>query len=86
MIVAILITLPGTAFTGWLPEERARISMLPALPQIAAPAHADDDGGQFGGRDEQEGARSARILPPPRNLARAMVAGDKRAPEPGDIA
>ncbi|WP_232823113.1 cytochrome b/b6 domain-containing protein [Oceanibium sediminis] len=44
MIVALLVTLSGTAFTGWLLEEPDRVAMLPALPQIVAPAWADDDG------------------------------------------
>ena len=43
MIVALLVTLSGTAFTGWLMEEPARMAMLPDLPQIAAPAFADED-------------------------------------------
>ncbi len=43
MIVALLLTLSGTAFTGWLMAEPARLAMLPSLPQIAAPAFADDD-------------------------------------------
>jgi len=44
MIVALLVTLSGTAFTGWLMEEPDRVAMLPDLPQIVAPAWADDDG------------------------------------------
>lgn len=44
MIVALLITLSGTAFTGWLMEEPARIATLSEMPQIVAPAFADDDG------------------------------------------
>ncbi len=43
MVLALLLTLSGTAFTGWLMEEPARIAMLPDLPQIAAPAFADED-------------------------------------------
>lgn len=53
MIAALLITLSGTAFTGWLMEEPSRVAMLPDLPQIVGPAYADDDGG-FGGRGESE--------------------------------
>ena len=34
MIVALLLTLSGTAFTGWLMAEPDRVAMLPALPQI----------------------------------------------------
>ncbi|CUH67449.1 Ni/Fe-hydrogenase, b-type cytochrome subunit [Thalassovita gelatinovora] len=44
MTLALLITLSGTAFTGWLLEEPTRIALLPDLPQIVAPAFADDDG------------------------------------------
>lgn len=43
MIVALLAALAGTAFTGWLMEEPDRMAMLPDLPQIVAPAWADDD-------------------------------------------
>lgn len=52
MMVALLATLSGTAFTGWLMEDPARLAMLPALPQVATPAHADD-----GGEDAEDGAR-----------------------------
>lgn len=45
MIVALLVTVSGTAFTGWLLDDPARLAQLPAVPQIAAPAWADDDGG-----------------------------------------
>lgn len=54
MIVALLVTLSGTAFTGWLIEEPGRIAMLPDLPQIVAPAWADDDGKAHGGRSKVE--------------------------------
>ena len=43
MIVALLLTLSGTAFTGWLMAEPARLAMLPNIPQIIAPAWADGD-------------------------------------------
>jgi len=49
MVCALLVTLTGTALTGWLLEEPARLSMLPELPQIVAPAFADDDGGAYRG-------------------------------------
>lgn len=57
MIMALLVTLSGTAFTGWLMEEPGRVAMLPDLPRIASPAWADDDGDEhaFGERDEAEG-------------------------------
>ena len=44
MIVALLVTLSGTAFTGWLMAEPDRVAMLPAMPAIVAPALADDEG------------------------------------------
>lgn len=48
MIVALLLTMSGTAFSGWLLENPARIAMLPEMPGIVAPAHADEDG-EYGG-------------------------------------
>lgn len=56
MIVALLVTLSGTAFTGWLMAEPARVAMLPDMPQIVAPAWADDDGDEYGARGKAEGA------------------------------
>lgn len=44
MIVALLLTLSGTAFTGWLMAEPARLAMLPDLPSLVSAAYADDDG------------------------------------------
>ena len=57
MIVALLVTLSGTAFTGWIMEDEARLAMLPSMPTIVAPAWADDDGDEreYGGRGEIEG-------------------------------
>lgn len=56
MIVALLVTLSGTAFTGWLMEEPSRFAMLPDLPQIIAPAHADESGhGHSGENGDAEG-------------------------------
>jgi cytochrome b len=54
MIVALLVALSATAFTGWLMEEPGRLAMLPVLPQVVAPTHADDagDDGEYG---EMEG-------------------------------
>jgi cytochrome b len=111
MTLALLITLSGTAFTGWLLEDETRIAMLPDLPQIVAPAFADeDDGGrEYGTRGEGGESAVAEVhevlanlmllliavhvggvvltsFRHRENLARAMVTGEKRAPEPGDIA
>ena len=108
MIVALLLTLSGTAFTGWLMAEPDRVAMLPALPQIVSPAWADDDGDEYGEEREVEGPLKELhetlanlmllllaahvggvVLASVRhreNLARAMITGEKRAAEPGDIA
>lgn len=104
MILALMVTLSGTAFTGWLMAEPERVAMLPALPQIVAPAWADDDGED---REVEGPIKEVHevlanlmlllvaahvggvVLASIRhreNLARAMITGDKRAPEPGDIA
>jgi cytochrome b len=57
MIVALLVTLSGTAFTGWLMEDEARLAMLQSTPAIVAPAWPDDDGDErrYGARGEIEG-------------------------------
>lgn len=111
MTLALLITLSGTAFTGWLLEDETRIAMLPDLPQIVAPAFADEDdeGREYGTRGEGGESAVAEVhevlanlmllliavhvggvvltsFRHRENLARAMVTGEKRAPEPGDIA
>lgn len=54
MIVAILVTLSGTAFTGWLMAEPGRQAFLPDLPQITSTAFADEDEyGEYGGEGEE---------------------------------
>lgn len=53
MIVALLVTLSGTAFTGWLMEDESRLAVLSDLSGIVAPAAADDEG------DEREHAARA---------------------------
>lgn len=52
MIVALLVTLSATAFTGWLMEEPGRITLQPDLPQIVAPAYAD--AAVLGGGEEED--------------------------------
>lgn len=53
MVVALLLTLSGAAYTGWLMDEPTRVAMLPATPQIVAPAHADEDGKRGGEGGEE---------------------------------
>jgi cytochrome b len=110
MILAILLTMSGTAFSGWLLVDPARRAMFPDLPQIMAPAFADETGEAYEGADSGNGAESSLeeihetlanlmlllialhvggvVLASVRhreNLARAMITGAKRSPEPGDI-
>lgn len=56
MIAALLLSLSGTALSGWLIAEPARLALLPDLPAIVAPAHADDDG------DDGDAARGGDAL------------------------
>lgn len=65
MILAILVTMSATAFTGWLMAEPSRIAMLPGLPQIISPAFADDDEkaeGYGGGGDGAETVEEAHEI------------------------
>jgi len=50
MILALLLTLAGTVWTGWLLEDPQRLAALPDLPQVVAPAFADGD--EFGAYGE----------------------------------
>ncbi|MGB8812707.1 MAG: cytochrome b/b6 domain-containing protein [Paracoccaceae bacterium] len=115
MVFALLLTLSGTAFTGWLMADETRVAWLPGMPQIVAPAFADSDDDaeageaqtEMGGETEGGPIKEVHellanlmlalvalhvggvILASRRhkeNLARAMITGSKRAPEPGDIA
>ncbi len=56
MMLALLLTLSGTAFTGWLMADQTRVAMLPTLPQIVAPAWADDEGD-----DDREGREGREV-------------------------
>ncbi|SFU21067.1 cytochrome b/b6 domain-containing protein [Sedimentitalea nanhaiensis] len=59
MIVALLLTMSATAFTGWLMVEPSRLAYLPQVPQIVAPALADDDGGYERGEGGNEALEEA---------------------------
>lgn len=50
MIVALLITLSGTAFTGWLMEEPDRMAMLRNVQPVVTTALADDHGDESDGK------------------------------------
>lgn len=56
MVVALLVTLSGTAFTGWLLADETRLAILPAMPAIVAPAWADEGDGEQGQRGDVENA------------------------------
>jgi cytochrome b len=50
MVVALLLAIGGTAWTGWLMAEPARIAALPEAPAIVAAAWADSDDDRGGDR------------------------------------
>lgn len=52
MIVALLVTFSGAALTDGLMAEPARVALLPDLPQVLAPALADQDGENGEGGEE----------------------------------
>lgn len=58
MVVALLVALSGTAYTGWLMEEPSRSAKLPAAPQIVSSAvadeHAENEGEREGGDEAIE--------------------------------
>lgn len=107
MILVLLLTIAGTALTGWLMEEPTRLALLPDMPVIIAPAWASDDDEAPDGAEVEGPLKELHevlanltlllavlhvggvVLASVRhreNLARAMVTGDKRAAEPGDVA
>lgn len=58
MVVALLLSMAGTAVTGWLMAEPGRQVLLSGLatPALADPAFADDDGDGARGGDRGDGA------------------------------
>lgn len=102
MTVALLLSMAGTAWTGWLMAEPERQALLPA---VVAPAFADDhhkgEGHEEGPVKELHEALANLMLflvvlhlggvalasmRHHENLARSMVTGLKRPAEPGDVA
>ncbi len=102
MMVALLVTLSGTAFTGWLMEEPGRAESAARQLQLVAPAFADDDDDEAESplKEVHETLANAMLLlivlhlggvalasyRHRENLVRAMVTGRKRPPGRGDIA
>lgn len=102
MVVALLVTLSGTAFTGWLMEEPGRAETAARQLQFVAPAFADDDDdeAEIPLKEVHETLANAMLLlialhlggvalasyRHRENLVRAMVTGRKRPPGRGDIA
>ncbi|MCI2395715.1 cytochrome b/b6 domain-containing protein [Aliiroseovarius sediminis] len=54
MVLALLVTLSATAFTGWLMVEPARMAYLPDLAQFVSPAFADDNAKRGGDEEALE--------------------------------
>lgn len=73
MVAALLLSLSGTALTGWLLEEPDRVTMLPDLPQVVAPAWADEDGG-YGENGERGGEALEELHEVFANLMLLLVA------------
>lgn len=102
MVVALLVTLSGTALTGWLMEEPGRAETAARQLQFVAPAFADDDDDEAESplKEVHETLANAMLLlialhlggvalasyRHRENLVRAMVTGRKRPPGRGDIA
>ena len=102
MVVALLVALSGTAFTGWLMEEPGRAETAARQLQFVAPAFADEDDGEAEGalKEVHETLANAMLLlialhlggvalasfRHRENLVRAMVTGRKRPPGRGEIA
>lgn len=72
--MALLVTLSGTAFTGWLMEEPARAAAATHQLQLVAPALADDDDGEGqAGRGDAEGKAEGPLEEVHETLANAML-------------
>lgn len=102
MVVALLVTLSGTTFTGWLMEEPGRAETATRQLQFVTPAFAgdDDDEAESALKEVHETLANAMLLlialhlggvalasfRHRENLVRAMVTGRKRPASRGDIA
>ena len=64
MVVAILLTLSGTAFTGWLMTTAPRPAAVAVLtaPALVTPAYADDDEDEGREYGEEAGERGGGAL------------------------